>query len=142
MHFLVAAVLAGALFLLIVFVFVPLGQTVSQQMNVAPKPLRAYSWNLLGSFSRECSLFLLVSRPMLQPALWMARASRLRPARDHATRPASGCEPRRSAGSTSACWRWPRNPDPVDPYQQVQYTREQMPNGEVWGGSMQVNHTF
>jgi hypothetical protein len=30
----------------------------------------------------------------------------------------------------------------VDPYQQVQYTREQMPNGEVWGGSMQVNHTF
>jgi hypothetical protein len=33
-------------------------------------------------------------------------------------------------------------PRSCDPYQQDQYTREQMPNGEVWGGSMQVNHTF
>jgi hypothetical protein len=42
-NFLTGVLLAGALFLLIVFVFVPLGQTVSRQMNLAPRPLAAYS---------------------------------------------------------------------------------------------------
>jgi hypothetical protein len=69
-HFLVAAMLAGARFLLIVFVFVPLGQTVSQQMNAAPSPLRAYSWNLLGSLAGVLAFFL-VSRLRLQPPIWL-----------------------------------------------------------------------
>src|SRR5713226_7387973 len=49
--FLGAAILAGVLLLLIVFVLVPLGQAVSRQMNLAPGPLGAYSWNLLGSLA-------------------------------------------------------------------------------------------
>ncbi len=108
-----------------------------------PSPLRAYSWNLLGSFSRECSLFFLVSRLMLQPALWMGTVL-LGFALLETTRPdrllvASLVVPlvlllHAGAGpETQILWT---------PYQPVQYTREQMPNGEVWGGSMQVNHTF
>jgi hypothetical protein len=46
--FLAAAALSGCLFLLIVSVFVPLGQVVSQQMDRACSSLRAYSWNLRG----------------------------------------------------------------------------------------------
>jgi hypothetical protein len=143
MHFLVAAVLAGAMFLLIVFVFVPLGQTVSQQMNVAPKPPARLFLESAGKFLAGV-LFVLPGEPPRAAACPVDghRASRLRPARDHATRPASvaslvvplvlllhaGAGP-----GTQILWT---------PYQQVQYTREQMPNGEVWGGSMQVNHTF
>jgi spermidine synthase len=141
-HFLVAAVLAGALFLLIVFVFVPLGQTVSQQMNAAPSPLRAYSWNLLGSLAGVL-FFFLVSRLMLQPALWMGAVllgfALLQTTRRDRFLVAGLIVPlvlllHAGAGpETEILWT---------PYQQVQYTREHMPNGEVWGGSMQVNHTF
>src|SRR5208282_1319113 len=52
-----AALVAGALFLLIVSVFVPLGQTVSRQMDLAPSALRAYSWNLFGSLVGVVAFF-------------------------------------------------------------------------------------
>src|ERR1700722_12215503 len=42
-QFLGAGALAALLFLLIVFVFVPLGQVVSRQMDLSPRPLAAYS---------------------------------------------------------------------------------------------------
>src|SRR5580658_10257829 len=65
-----AALVAGALFLLIVSVFVPLGQTVSRQMDLAPGALRAYSWNLLGSLVGVVAV-LAVSLLMLPPAGWL-----------------------------------------------------------------------
>jgi hypothetical protein len=69
-RFLVAALLALALFLLIVYIFVPLGQIVSRQMNLAPRSLTAYSWNLLGSLAGVLA-FLAVSRMMLPPVFWL-----------------------------------------------------------------------
>src|SRR5580704_417852 len=52
-----AVLMAGALFLLIVSVFVPLGQTVSRQMDLSPSALRAYSWNLVGSLAGVVAFF-------------------------------------------------------------------------------------
>src|SRR5216684_6757168 len=69
-NFLIGAVMAGGLFLLIAFVFVPLGQTVSAQMNLAPRPLRAYSWNLFGSLVGVLA-FVAASRLMLPPWIWL-----------------------------------------------------------------------
>ncbi len=68
--FLTAAVLAGALFLLLVWIFVPLGQTVSRQMDLAPSPLSAYSWNLVGSLAGILA-FLGICWLMLPPAVWL-----------------------------------------------------------------------
>jgi hypothetical protein len=60
MYFLVAAVLAGALFLLIVFVFVPFGTNRQPANECGPQaPRRAYSWNLLGSFLAGVLFFFL-----------------------------------------------------------------------------------
>jgi hypothetical protein len=48
-HFCLAVLLAALLFLLLVWIFIPLGQVVSRQINLAPRSLSAYSWNLFGS---------------------------------------------------------------------------------------------
>jgi SAM-dependent methyltransferase len=140
-QFLGAGALAALLFLLIVFVFVPLGQVVSRQMDLAPRPLAAYSWNLAASLAGLFA-FLAVSRLMLPPWFWLGTvllgfallqstaASRLLVAslliplvlllhdpsdRDHFI-------------------RW-------TPYQQIQFTRSYTSNGEMQGGTVRVNHT-
>ena len=69
-RFLSAAALAAILFLFLVWIFVPLGQIVSRQMDLAKRPLSAYSWNLFGSLA-GILIFLLVSRLMLPPAFWL-----------------------------------------------------------------------
>jgi len=69
-RFLSAAVLAAILFLFLVWIFVPLGQIVSRQMDLAKRPLSAYSWNLFGSLA-GILIFLVVSRLMLPPAFWL-----------------------------------------------------------------------
>src|ERR1041384_12220 len=69
-QFLLAALIAGVLFLLIVWIFIPLGQKVSRQMDLAPSPLSAYSWNLLGSLVGILA-FLGVGRIMLPPWVWL-----------------------------------------------------------------------
>jgi spermidine synthase len=141
-HFLMGSVLAAALFLLIVYVFVPLGQTVSAQMNCAPAALRAYSWNLLGSLAGVLAFFA-VSRLMLPSWVWLGAVllgfAVLQNTRRDQVLVASLIVPlalllRGGAGAeTQILWT---------PYQQVQYTTRHLPNGDVWGGSMQVNHTF
>lgn len=141
-HFLTGAGLAGALFLLIVYVFVPLGQTVSAQMNVAPGPLRAYSWNLFGSLMGVLAFFA-VGRLMLPPWIWLGAVllgfAFLQSTRRDQILIASLIVPLalllyQGAGpETQILWT---------PYQQVQYSTRYLPNGDVWGGSMQVNHTF
>src|SRR5215469_4825246 len=68
--FLAAAAMAGCLFLLLVSIFIPLGQAVSQQMDRAANSLSAYSWNLLGSLIGVVAFFL-VSWWMLPPLVWM-----------------------------------------------------------------------
>ena len=70
LHLSLAVLLAGVLFLLLVWIFIPLGQVVSRQINLAPKALSAYSWNLFGSLLGVL-LFLAVSRLMLPPTVWL-----------------------------------------------------------------------
>ena len=69
-QFLLAALVAGMLFLLIVWIFIPLGQTVSRQMDLAPSSLSAYSWNLFGSLMGILA-FLGIGRMMLPPWFWL-----------------------------------------------------------------------
>lgn len=139
--FCVAAVIAGVLFLLIVLVFIPLGQIVSRQMNYVPRVLRGYSLNLLGGLA-GVGLFFAVSRLMLTPAVWLGAVL---------------------AGfaflQTTSRERWfvlsllvplalllhePSNRDHYSiwtPYQEIEYSRFHAPNGEFVKGILEVNHT-
>jgi spermidine synthase len=140
--FTIAAGLTGALFLLIVLVFVPLGQTVSRQMDCAPSALRAYSWNLLGSLAGVLAFFA-VSLLMLPPVVWLGMVlvgfAFLQGSRRDMVMVASLVVPLalllqgEAEPGTKVLWT---------PYQQIQYTREYTPAGENYGGTLQVNHTF
>ena len=68
--FALAAAISALLFLMVVWVFVPLGQEVSRQMNLARRPLTAYSLNLVASLVGILA-FLAVSRLMLPPWVWL-----------------------------------------------------------------------
>ena len=137
-----AVLVAGALFLLIVSVFVPLGQTVSRQMDLAPSALRAYSWNLVGSLVGVVAFFA-VSLLMLPPAVWLGAVvigfAFLQTSRRDIVLVASLIVPlvlllHGEAGpDTTVLWT---------PYQQVQYTPVHTPDGEVYGGVMRVNHAL
>ena len=138
--FLGGTLMAAALFLLLVWIFVPLGQTISQQMDRAPSALSAYSWNLLGSLAGILS-FLGVSRLMLPPSFWLGAVllgfALLQATRRRRLLVASLLVPLvlllhdPSGSDNYAMWT---------PYQQIQYTRHYAPNGDFWGGEVQVNH--
>jgi hypothetical protein len=137
-----AALVAGALFLLIVSVFVPLGQIVSREMDRAPSALRAYSWNLVGSLVGVLAFFA-VSLLMLPPTIWLGAVllgfAFLQASRRDMVVVASLIVPlclllySKVPPGTEVLWT---------PYQQVQYTPEQTADGETYGGLMRVNHTF
>ncbi len=137
-----AVLVAGALFLLIVSVFVPLGQTVSRQMDLAPSALRAYSWNLVGSLAGVLAFFA-VSLLMLPPAVWLGAVvvgfAFLQTSPRDIVLVASLIVPlvlllHGEAGpDTTVLWT---------PYQQVQYTPVHTPDGEIYGGVMRVNHAL
>src|SRR5215510_39184 len=139
-HFLGGARVASVLFLLVVWIFVPLGQTVSRQMDRAPSSLSAYSWNLLGSLAGILA-FLGVSRLMMPPAFWLGAVlvgfAFLQAQRRAKLLVASLVIPLAlllhdpSDGDHYSMWT---------PYQQVQYTRHYDPHGDFWGGEVWVNH--
>ena len=70
-HFLRAAALTAVLLLLIAYVFIPFGQMVSRQLELARTPLRGYSWNLAASLVGIIAFFV-VSWFALPPGVWMA----------------------------------------------------------------------
>jgi SAM-dependent methyltransferase len=137
-----AALIAAALFFLIVSVFVPLGQTVSGEMDRAPSALRAYSWNLVGSLLGVLAFFAM-SLLMLQPAIWLGTVllgfAFLQASRRDVMLAASLIVPLglllhgEAPSGTQVLWT---------PYQQVQYKPLRTPDGETFGGTMRVNHTF
>jgi spermidine synthase len=139
-HFLGGALVAAALFLLVVWIFVPLGQTVSRQMDRAPSRLSAYSWNLLGSLAGILA-FLGVSDLMLPPSFWLGAVllgfAFLQTTRQRQLVVASLLLPLAlllhdpSTADSYALWT---------PYQQIQYTRHFASNGDFWGGEVWVNH--
>ena len=138
--FLSAAAFSALLFVLIVWVFVPLGQVVGRQMNLTPKPLTAYSLNLAASLAGILA-FLAVSRLMLPPWVWLgvvllgfALLQRNR-------------ERRILLGSLliplMLLLHEPSDHDHYSiwtPYQQIDFTRIYAANGEMAKGLVQVNH--
>jgi hypothetical protein len=139
-HFLLAALLAETLFLLLVSIFVPLGQTISGQMDLAPHVLSAYSINLIGSLA-GILVFLGVSRLMLSPSIWLALVlvgfallqiriadrvllfSLLVPLFLMLHDP--------SGPNHYSIWT---------PYQQIDYSRSYAANGDYLRGDVRVNH--
>jgi spermine/spermidine synthase len=140
-NFLSVVMLTAILFLLLVWIFVPLGQVVGRQMNLTSKPLASYSWNLFGSLLGILSFFAL-SWMMLQPWVWLGvvlagfallqatpkdRAlllSLLLPAILLLYDPASR--------DHYSIWT---------PYQQIEYSRGYARNGDFVQGGLKVNHT-
>src|SRR5258708_38136887 len=72
LEFAFAAALSALLFLLMVWVFVPLGQEVVRQMNLAPRPLMAYSQNLAASLAGILP-FLPANRLVVPPWVCLGR---------------------------------------------------------------------
>lgn len=141
-RFLGAALLAGILFLLLVWIFVPIGQVVSRQMDRAPSALSAYSWNLIGSLAGILA-FLGASRLMLSPWVWLGVVLA-----GFAFLQATP----RDRGLVLAMLvplffflYSPSTPGQFvlwTPYQQIQYERHYFRgNGEFAGGMVAVNHT-
>jgi hypothetical protein len=69
-HFFIAAILISLLLVMLIWIFVPLGQIVSRQLNSANRTLMGYSWNLAGSLL-GILCFLGASRLMLPPWVWL-----------------------------------------------------------------------
>ncbi len=69
-QFLSASLFATALFFLLILIFVPLGQIVSRELNLASRTLSGYSWNLCGSLLGILA-FIVISRLMLPPWIWL-----------------------------------------------------------------------
>jgi hypothetical protein len=67
--FLLAVAVTAILLLLITYIFIPIGQTVSRQIELAPRTLYGYSWNLAGSLAGILAFFA-VSWLALPPAIW------------------------------------------------------------------------
>ena len=140
-HFLVAAFFAEALFLLLVSVFVPLGQIVSHQIDLAADSLSAYSLNLIGSLAGILA-FLAVSRLMLPPWAWLGivlAGFALLQVRTADRMLLFGLlvplilllhDP--SSRNHYSIWT---------PYQQIDYSRFYAANGDFLAGVVEVNHT-
>lgn len=141
LRFLSASFVALILFLLIILIFVPLGQLVSRQMNLAPRPLLAYSWNLAGSLV-GILVFLAASRSMLPPSVWLGIVLlgfaflqsnwRDRLLLGSLLVPLTLLLHEPFASGTYILWT---------PYQQIQYSRKYTDDGELEKGTMWVNHT-
>lgn len=139
--FLAVLLLTAILFLLLVWIFIPLGQIVGRQMNLAPKALAGYSWNLFGSLLGILS-FLAVSRMMLQPWVWLGVvlvgfALLQANAKDRAVFliflvPVVLLLHDPSSRDHYAIWT---------PYQQIEYSRAYAENGDFARGELKVNHT-
>ncbi len=138
---LAVVLLTAILFLLLVWIFVPLGQIVGRQMNLAPRVLTSYSWNLIGSLMGILS-FLAVSRMMLQPWVWLGivlagYAMLQATAKDRALVfsllvPLALLLHDPSSRDHYTIWT---------PYQQIEYSRSYAANGDFVVGGLKVNHT-
>lgn len=138
--FLAAALMAAGLLYFLASIFVPLGQIVSRQLDLAPRTLRAYSWNLAASLAGILAFFGACWK-MLPPEYWFATA----------LAGMALLQRRRSHGYIVACLivpavaltHSPRTPEKFSlwtPYQQIQMVRADFADGELKGYTMYVNH--
>ncbi|HEV2114997.1 MAG TPA: methyltransferase domain-containing protein [Terriglobales bacterium] len=139
-RFLPSVALAGLLLLLLVCVFIPIGQKVSRQMDLAPNPLTAYSWNLAGSLA-GILVFFGVCRLMLPPTFWLGAVLV-----GFALLQRAPKERLLMAGLIVPLALLLHDPATVDhfdlwtPYQQIEFTRLHYPNGDFAAANVEVNH--
>jgi spermidine synthase len=139
--FLVAVVMVAALLLLVACIFMPLGQVVSQQLELAARPLQGYSWNLAASLLGILTFFA-VSWFTLGPAVWMAviflGMGLLQPGLRRALVFTSLSIP------AALLLHDVSNPEHFTiwtSYQTIDYERLNFRNGEFWKAIVEVNHT-
>jgi spermidine synthase len=139
--FLLAVVVTTILLLLITYIFIPIGQTVSRQIELAPRPLYGYSWNLAGSLAGILAFFA-VSWLALPPAVWftivLACMALLQSNRGDTIRLAAAIVPVAlllfDASTPHQFKLW-------TPYQQIEVDDKYLPNGDLFGTLIRVNHT-
>jgi spermidine synthase len=139
-QFLLAAVVTGILLLLITYLFIPLGQTVSRQLELAPRTLYGYSWNLAGSLVGILSFFA-VSWLALPPWVWfmavLGSMAMLQSVRRDRILLALAIVPvvlllvDPSSPHRFILWT---------PYQQISVEEITDPNGELIASNIRVNH--
>ncbi len=138
--FLLAVAVTGILLLLITYIFVPIGQTVSRQIELATRPLYGYSWNLAGSLVGILAFFA-VSWLALPPAVWftmvLAGMALLQSNRSDTLRLAAAVLPVAFLLVDPAALHdfnlW-------TPYQQIEVEDKNFPDGELLGTLIRVNH--
>ena len=139
--FLVAAAVTTILLLLITYIFIPIGQTVSRQIELAPRPLYGYSWNLAGSLAGILAFFA-VSWLALPPAVWftivLAGMALLQSSRSDRIRLAIAVVPMALLLMDPST---PRHFNLWTPYQQIDVEDYKFPDGELRGTNIRVNHT-
>jgi SAM-dependent methyltransferase len=139
--FLLAVAVTTILLLLITYIFIPIGQTVSRQIELAPRPLYGYSWNLAGSLIGIFAFFA-VSWLALPPAVWftivLAAMALLQSNRGDRIRLAAAILP------VALLLVDPSTPHHFNlwtPYQQIEVEDENFPSGELSRTEIRVNHT-
>lgn len=139
--FLLAVAIALILLLLITYIFIPIGQTVSRQIELAPGTLYGYSWDLAGSLAGIFAFFA-ASWLALPPAVWftvvLVGMALLQSSRSDKIRLAVAVIPvvllliDQSTSGRYNLWT---------PYQQIEIEDSKLPNGELRGTTIRVNHT-
>ncbi|MBZ5546474.1 MAG: hypothetical protein LAO22_00735 [Acidobacteriia bacterium] len=138
--FLLASAVTTVLLLLITYIFIPLGQTVSRQIELAPRPLLGYSWNLAGSLVGIVTFFA-VSWMALPPSVWfvtvLAGIALLQSTRREQILLAAAAVPVALLlfdPSTLHYFKlW-------TPYQMLEVEDQVLPNGELVKTQIRVNH--
>jgi spermidine synthase len=138
--FLLAVAITAILLLLITFIFIPIGQTVSRQLELAPSPLYGYSCNLAGSLAGIVAFFA-VSWLALPPAVWFAivlvAMAMLQSNRDNSLRIVAAAVP------ITLLLFDPSTPHHFTlwtPYQQIELEDKTFPDGALRGSEIRVNH--
>jgi spermidine synthase len=139
--FLLAVAVTIILLLLITYIFIPIGQTISRQIELAPRTLYGYSWDLAGSLIGILAFFA-VSWMALPPAVWftivLAGMALLQSSRGDKIRIAAAIVP------VLLLLIDPSTPGHFNlwtPYQQIDVENYNFPDGELRGTTIRVNHT-
>jgi spermidine synthase len=139
--FLLAAVVTLILLFLITCIFIPLGQVVSRQIDLAPSPLLGYSWNLAASLAGILAFFV-VCWSRLTPVTWVTvifvGIAALQTSRKAQLVAASLVIPAVLLLHNPAT---PEHYSVWSPYQQLEIQQESFPTGEWRDTVMTVNHT-
>ena len=139
--FLLSAAVVAILLWLITSIFIPLGQVVSRQIELAPRPLYGYSWNLAGSLAGIIAFFA-VSWMALPPPVWFVTV--LASVALLASRGTERILFAAAALPVALLLHDPSTPQHFSlwtPYQQIEAEEMRLPSGEVAATNIRVNHT-